>query len=105
MGVFFTLMLRADQICTVSERLVRSHWPRSSLDAGFRQCFRPVICFGCAMHMDTCAGLVLNGPTRPESLEATSRVRLRVHENGGAELTILGGPAPGTEVIPWQGSR
>jgi hypothetical protein len=48
---------------------------------------------------------VVNGPTRPESHEATSRVRLRVNENGGAELTILGGPSPRTEVIPWQGSR
>jgi hypothetical protein len=49
--------------------------------------------------------LVVNGPTRPESHEATGRVRLRVNANGGAELTILGGPSPRTEVIPWQGSR
>ena len=48
---------------------------------------------------------VVNGPTRPESHQATSRVRLRVNENGGAELTILGGPSPRTEVIPWHGSR
>jgi hypothetical protein len=48
---------------------------------------------------------VVNSPTRPESHEATSRVRLRVNENGAAELTILGGTSPRTEMIPWQGSR
>jgi hypothetical protein len=48
---------------------------------------------------------VVNGPTRPESHEATGRVRLRVNENGAAELTILDGTSPRTEVIPWQGSR
>jgi hypothetical protein len=48
---------------------------------------------------------VVNGPTRPELHEATSRVRLRVNESGQAELTFLGGTSPRTEVIPWQGSR
>ena len=48
---------------------------------------------------------VVNTPTRPESHEATSRVQLRVNENGAAELTIFGGTSPRTEVIPWQGSR
>jgi hypothetical protein len=48
---------------------------------------------------------VVNGPTRPESHEATNGVRLRVNENGAAVLTILGGTSPRPEVIPWQGSR
>jgi hypothetical protein len=49
--------------------------------------------------------VVASGAIRPESLDVTSLVRLRVNAGGEAELTIVGGPSPRTEVIPWKGSR
>jgi hypothetical protein len=49
--------------------------------------------------------VVASGPTRPDSLDITSLVRLRVNATGEAELTIVGGTSPRTEAIPWKGSR
>jgi hypothetical protein len=47
----------------------------------------------------------VNGPTRPDSHEAGLLVRLRASTGGEAELRIVGGTSPRTEVIPWQGNR
>jgi len=49
--------------------------------------------------------IVVDGPARPESFDFSRLVRLGVNENGEAELTMLGGAASRTEVIPPQGSR
>jgi len=48
---------------------------------------------------------VVNGATRPGSLEVTNLIRLRVNASGEAELSILGGDSARVEVIPPQGSR
>ena len=49
--------------------------------------------------------LVVTGPAPPTSYDTAHLVRLRVNPVGEAEVTMLGGPAPRTEVIPWKGSR
>jgi hypothetical protein len=49
--------------------------------------------------------LVVKGSTPPALPDLARFVRLRVNANGEAEFTILGGPSPRTEVVPWQGKR
>lgn len=48
---------------------------------------------------------VAHGAAPPASYDPADHVRLRVNASGEAELTILGGPVPRTEVIPWPGNR
>ena len=43
---------------------------------------------------------VASGPPRADSPDLASLVRLQANAKGEAEVTILGGPAPRTEVIP-----
>ena len=49
--------------------------------------------------------LVVKGSTPPALPDLARLVQLRVNANGEAEFTILGGPSPRTEVVPWQGKR
>jgi hypothetical protein len=49
--------------------------------------------------------LVVKGATPPALPDLARFVQLRVNANGEAEFTILGGPSPRTEVVPWQGKR
>lgn len=48
---------------------------------------------------------VVNGPAPPTSYDVARLVHLRVNEAGEAELTIMRGTSPHTEVIPLRGSR
>ena len=49
--------------------------------------------------------LVVRGATPPALPDATSLVVLRPNVRGEAEYSILSGPSPRSEVIPWQGKR
>jgi hypothetical protein len=48
---------------------------------------------------------MVNGRTPPESYDFRKLARVAVNASGEAELTILAGSSPRTEVIPPQGSR
>jgi hypothetical protein len=43
---------------------------------------------------------VVNSPSRPDALDLSSFVRLRVNAGGEAEFSVTGGTRPRTEVIP-----
>ena len=49
--------------------------------------------------------LVVKGSTPPALPDLARFAQLRVNANGEAEFTILGGPSPRTELVPWQGKR
>jgi hypothetical protein len=48
---------------------------------------------------------VVNGRTPPESYDVRQLARVAMNASGEAEMTVLGGSSPRTEVIPPQGSR
>ncbi len=48
---------------------------------------------------------VVNGTTRPASVDVSTLVRLRVNASGEAEFTVVSVDSPRTELIPWKGSR
>jgi hypothetical protein len=47
----------------------------------------------------------VKGRTPPESRDLTNFVRVGVNASGEAELRVLGGPSPRTELIPSKGTR
>jgi len=49
--------------------------------------------------------LVIAQGSTPPSNDMAKLVRLRVNANGEAEFTVLAGPSPRTETIPWPGDR
>jgi hypothetical protein len=49
--------------------------------------------------------LAVRGATPPDLPDATSLVVLRTNARGEAEYSILSGPSPRSEVIPWQGKQ
>jgi hypothetical protein len=49
--------------------------------------------------------LVVKGATPPPSYDFASLVELRANATGEAELVVVGGSSPRTQVISWQGRR
>ena len=48
---------------------------------------------------------VVKGTAQPPPVDPPTLVHLRLNANGEAEITILSGDSPRTEVIPWKDPR